>query len=62
VFVTLRGEPYQLWRAVDQHGAKLDILLQKRRSGRSEALFRARCLSHRGGDPWSARQSRTNAT
>jgi putative transposase len=31
VFVTLRGEPYFLWRAVDQHGAELDILLQKRR-------------------------------
>ncbi|MFB9127371.1 IS6 family transposase [Paraburkholderia dipogonis] len=31
VFVTLRGEPYLLWRAVDQHGAELDILLQKRR-------------------------------
>ncbi|MGF6666208.1 transposase-like protein [Paraburkholderia atlantica] len=31
VFVTLRGEPYLLWRAVDQHGAELDILLQKHR-------------------------------
>jgi putative transposase len=31
VFVTLRGEPYLLWRAVDQHGTELDILLQKRR-------------------------------
>ena len=31
VFVTLRGEPYLLWRAVDQHGAELDILQQKRR-------------------------------
>src|SRR5258708_236841 len=31
VFVTLRGEPYLLWRPVDQHGAKLNILLQKRR-------------------------------
>ena len=31
VFVTLRGGPYLLWRAVDQHGAELDILLQKRR-------------------------------
>src|SRR6185437_13293553 len=29
VFVTLRGEPYLLWRAVDEHGAGLDILLQK---------------------------------
>ena len=31
MFVTLRGEPYLRWRAVDQHGAELDILLQKRR-------------------------------
>ncbi|GAB7543999.1 IS6 family transposase [Cupriavidus sp. 8B] len=31
VFVRLCGEPYLLWRAVDQHGAELDILLQKRR-------------------------------
>ncbi|CAE6940260.1 hypothetical protein R69927_07653 [Paraburkholderia domus] len=30
LFVTLRGEPYVLWRAVDEHGAELDILLQKR--------------------------------
>lgn len=27
----LRGEPYLLWRAVDEHGAELDILLQQRR-------------------------------
>ncbi|MGF6919581.1 hypothetical protein OKW28_003778 [Paraburkholderia sp. 40] len=31
MFVTLRGVPYLLWRAVDQHGIELDILLQKRR-------------------------------
>lgn len=31
MFVTLRGEPYLLWRAVDQHGAELDVLVQKRR-------------------------------
>ena len=31
VFVTLRGEPHLLWRTVDEHGAELDILLQKRR-------------------------------
>jgi putative transposase len=28
MFVTLRGEPYLLWRAVDEHGTELDILLQ----------------------------------
>jgi putative transposase len=31
VFVTLRGKPFLLWRPVDQRGAELDILLQKRR-------------------------------
>jgi putative transposase len=31
MFVTLRGEVHVLWRAVDEHGAELDILLQKRR-------------------------------
>ena len=31
MFITLRGEPYLLWRAVDEHGAQLDILVQKRR-------------------------------
>ena len=28
MFVTLRGEPYLLWRAVDEHGVELDILVQ----------------------------------
>ena len=27
MFVTLRGEPYPLWRAVDEHGMELDVLL-----------------------------------
>jgi putative transposase len=31
VFVTLRGEPYLLWRAVDQRGVELEIPPQKRR-------------------------------
>jgi IS66 C-terminal element/DDE domain len=31
MFVTLRGERYPLWRAVDEHAVELDILLQKRR-------------------------------
>jgi putative transposase len=30
MFVSLRGEPYLLWRTVDEHGARLDILVQKR--------------------------------
>src|SRR5579864_8165963 len=41
MFVTLRGEPYLLWRAVDEHGAGLDILLQKRRdTAAAKRLFK----------------------
>jgi putative transposase len=36
MFVTLRGEPYLLWRAVDEHGAELDVLVQIRRIRRAD--------------------------
>ena len=39
LFVTLRGEPYLLWRAVDEQGAELDILLQKRRDKAAAKQF-----------------------
>jgi putative transposase len=45
VLVTLRGEPYMLWRAVDQHGAELDILLQKRRDKAAAKRFFKRVLA-----------------
>lgn len=45
VFVTLRGEPYLLWRAVDQHGAELDILLQERRDKAAAKRFFKRVLA-----------------
>jgi putative transposase len=45
VFVTLRGEPYLLWRAVDQHGAELDILLQKRSDKAAAKRFFMRVLA-----------------
>ena len=45
VFVTLRGEPYLLWRAVDQHGVELDILLQKRRDKAAAERFCKRVLA-----------------
>jgi putative transposase len=45
VFVTLRGEPYLLWRAVDQHGTELDILLQKRRDKAAAKRFFKRVLA-----------------
>jgi putative transposase len=43
--VTLRGEPYLLWRAVDEHGAELDILLQKRRDKAAAKRFFKRVLA-----------------
>jgi putative transposase len=45
VFVSLRGEPYLLWRAVDQHRAELDILLQKRRDKAAANRFFKRVLA-----------------
>lgn len=39
VFVKLRGEPYVLWRAVDEHGIELDVLLQKRRDTAAAKRF-----------------------
>ncbi|WP_186019147.1 IS6 family transposase [Burkholderia gladioli] len=44
IFVKLRGEPWLLWRAVDEHGAELDILLQKRRDKAAAKRFFQRVL------------------
>ncbi|MGF6880344.1 putative transposase [Paraburkholderia sp. MM5477-R1] len=44
MFVTLRGEPYLLWRAVDEHGVELDVLLQKRRDEAAAIRFFRRVL------------------
>ncbi len=44
MFVTLRGEPYLLWRAVDEHGTELDILVQKRRDKAAAKRFFKRVL------------------
>ena len=45
VFVTLRGQPYVLWRAVDQHGAELDMLRQKHRDKLRRSGFSSACLA-----------------
>lgn len=44
MFVTLRGKPYLLWRAVDEHGVELDILLQQRRDKTAAQRFFKRAL------------------
>ncbi|NHH80232.1 hypothetical protein DRA46_02313 [Burkholderia gladioli] len=46
IFVKLRGEPWLLWRAVDEHGAELDILLQKRRDKAAAKRFFQRVLRY----------------
>ena len=43
MFVTLRGEPYLIWRAVDEHGMELDVLVQKRRDKAAAKRF-FRCV------------------
>lgn len=40
----VRGEPYLLRRAVDEHGAELEILLQKRRDKAAAKRFFKRVL------------------
>jgi putative transposase len=44
MFITLRGEPYLLWRVVDERGAELDILVQERRDKVAAKRFSKRVL------------------
>jgi putative transposase len=45
VFIRIRGVLRYLWRAVDQHGVVLDILVQEKRDGTAANLF-FKCLLH----------------
>jgi putative transposase len=42
---------YWLWRAVDEHGATLEVLLQERRDTEAAERFFRTLLSHTGGEP-----------
>jgi len=44
VFIRIRGVLHYLWRAVDQHGVALDILVQERRNGAAAKRFFKRLL------------------
>jgi putative transposase len=44
VFIRIQGELRYLWRAVDQHGVVLDILVQSRRDGTAAKRFFKRLL------------------
>jgi len=39
VFINIRGEQHYLWRAVDQDGDELDILVQRRRNKQAALRF-----------------------
>jgi putative transposase len=44
VFIRIQGVLHYLWRAVDQHGVVLDILVQERRNGAAAKRFFKRLL------------------
>jgi putative transposase len=44
VFIRINGVLHYLWRAVDQHGVVLDILVQERRNGAAAKRFFKRLL------------------
>jgi putative transposase len=44
VFLRINDTLHYLWRAVDQHGAVLDILVQQRRNGAAAKRFFKRLL------------------
>ncbi len=51
VFVTINGERQYLWRAVDQDGDVIDILVQSRRNRRAAERFFRKLLKAQGEVP-----------
>lgn len=47
----IKGKQYYLWRAVDQDGEVVDVLLQTRRDGTAAKRFFKRLLKSHGGEP-----------
>lgn len=52
VFIKIRGELHYLWRAVDQDGEVVDILVQKRRDKRAAKRFFRTLLSGQQSVAW----------
>jgi putative transposase len=52
VFVNIRGERHYLWRAVDQDGDVIDILVQRHRNARAAKRFFRKLLKGQGRTPW----------
>ena len=52
LFLTIRGQRQYLWRAVDQDGDVIDILVTKKRDHRAAKRFFRKSLKHQGKPPW----------
>ena len=52
VFITIRSERHYLWKAVDQDGDVLDILVTRHRDSRAAKRFFHKVLKHQGSPPW----------
>jgi len=51
VFVRIQGRQPSLWRAIDEDGDVIDILVQSRRDGRAAARFFRKLLKTQGSEP-----------
>ena len=51
IFVKINGKQHYLWRAVDQDGEVVDVLLQTRRDGAAAKRFFKRLLKSHDGEP-----------
>ena len=51
VFVTIRGRRHYLWRAVDQDGDVIDILVQRRRNAHAAKRFFRKLMKGQGSEP-----------
>jgi len=52
VFITVAGQRYYLWRAVDQDGDVIDVYLPTRRDAEAAKRFFRRLLRSHGTRPW----------
>ena len=62
VFVTINGERRYLWRAVDQDGDVIDILVQSRRNRRAAERFFRKLLKGQGSVPFRLITDRLKGT
>ena len=51
MFITIQGQQQYLWRAVDQDGDTIDLLVQPRRNKQAAIRFFRHLLKDQGGEP-----------